>query len=482
MKTILLLACVQLVWVLASLGCQKESGEPASIAGDGALPADAASEPSSDLVSDPADDPQPVSDIAEAVEPERLLFVGCEAPVDLAAAPERRFVIAPYLIHPQPGSVRIQWEALDDGPAYLLWGPEGGLDTCICAPAPVKIPIVSEEIVEEHDGWLYSVTLDGLESGESHQYSLVGASVPVPDPRTLSWAQLRWEDFGVQAFSAPPAAGEPFTMMVYGDNQPIPALQEPVIKAMGLQDGDLVLHTGDIVHNGLSSEYRFLYFLIASPLARAVPHLYTSGNHEGHGEVIPFDSFFPVPGTEPVEIDGAPVSPGPRSGMLELGNARIFVLDSEREMGEGSEQLRWLDHMLERTARDRPDIRWLFASWHRPTHTWAESIMLSSREALHEVMCRWKVDVVWNGHNHCYEHFEQDGVTYIVTGGGGALLTPIDGRPPEPGDNRLVAESSYHLVLADVGHDSIEIQAIRATDLNMIDRFTVLANDRGHLR
>jgi len=73
--------------------------------------------------------------------------------------------------------------------------------------------------------------------------------------------------------------------------------------------GDMVLHTGDIVHNGWFEQYRYHYMMVQTPLFRLVPHLHTSGNHEQEGGAIPFDAYFPVPGGDPVTVFDAEAFP-----------------------------------------------------------------------------------------------------------------------------------------------------------------------------
>ncbi len=416
-------------------------------------------------------------------------FHGCNGPVDLKSVPVRNFIIAPYLILPKTNGITIQWEAMDDGPAYLLWGKKGHLTDCTCAPKPRRIPIDSTDVTTPDDGWLYSVTLTGLQPYTTYDYTLANARVPKANPKNSISRDAEWVAFGMAHFTTAPLPGKPFNLVVYGDNQPFALELKPVIDQIMKTDVDLVLHVGDIVHDGTIEEFRYDYFMAASPFTRNVPHLYIAGNHEGHGLKLPFDSFFPVPNRKPVMVDGEQVSPGPRTGYFDYGNVRFFLLDSERDMGEGSDQLKWLNAMLEETVKKHPEITWIFASWHRPTFTEAGRVFIGPREALHKVMKHWKVDVVWNGHNHLYEHFLQDGVVYIVTGGGGALLNlDVNGGTTYPEDNRIAAEGVYHFVHGTIGKTKAVFQAIRAADSKkgkagtVIDTFTIYAKDRSSLR
>jgi hypothetical protein len=62
--------------------------------------------------------------------------------------------------------------------------------------------------------------------------------------------------------------------------------------------------------------------------------------------------------------------------------------------------------------------------------------------------------VVFAGHVHNYERHEHGGVTYFVTGGGGAHAYPIERAPGDlyP-DNRI----NYHYLLAEVDRGKLKI-------------------------
>lgn len=443
-----------------------------------------------DSGSDRLNDSDGIKDVPNVPPPIKITqFHGCNGPVDLDSVPVRNFIVAPYLILPKTNGITIQWEAMDNGPAYLLWGKKGKITDCTCAPKSKRIQIDSSDVTTPDDGWLYSVTLTGLTVHTKYDYTLAGAKVPKADPMTSLNRKPEWIEFGTAEFTTAPKPGTPFALVVYGDNQPFAIMLKPAIDQIMRVGADLVLHVGDIVHNGMIKEYRYNYFLVASPLMRNVPHLHIAGNHEGHGAKLPFDAFFPVPGREPVTVNGKKVTPPPRTGYFDYGNARFFLLDSERPMGEGSDQLLWLNAMLGKTVKDHPEITWLFASWHRPTFTEGNEAFIEPRKALQKVMKHWKVDVVWNGHDHLYEHFLQDGVVYIVTGGGGALLNGnVNGGTTYPDDNRIAAESVFHIIHGIVGKTETTFQAIRAVDDKhgkagtVIDTFTIHAKDRSALK
>ena len=94
-------------------------------------------------------------------------------------------------------------------------------------------------------------------------------------------------------------------------------------------------------------------------------------------------------------------------------------LDEEEEFEEGS-SYQWVLDAIE----DAQDARWTVAVFHQPVYS-AGDLHGSEPgfdEALGEPFARAGVDLVLNGHDHNYQRGEHDGVTYVVTGGGGAEL------------------------------------------------------------
>jgi hypothetical protein len=62
--------------------------------------------------------------------------------------------------------------------------------------------------------------------------------------------------------------------------------------------------------------------------------------------------------------------------------------------------------------------------------------------------------VVFSGHVHNYEHQEHSGVTYFVTGGGGARPYPIERALDDPLCGKAV---NYHYLLVEVDRGKMSV-------------------------
>jgi hypothetical protein len=70
--------------------------------------------------------------------------------------------------------------------------------------------------------------------------------------------------------------------------------------------------------------------------------------------------------------------------------------------------------------------------------------------------------VVFSGHVHNYERHEHGGVTYFVSGGGGAHAYPIERAAGDPFQSKLV---NYHYLLVEVDEQQLKVTMNRL-DLN----------------
>ncbi len=184
------------------------------------------------------------------------------------------------------------------------------------------------------------------------------------------------------------------------------------------------LFTGDAVDSGSSPTQWMEWFTAAGLLDEDAPLMPTLGNHEGNAALY-FDQF-DLPGNE-------------RWYSFDWGSVHVVCLDSETTLG--GEQGQWLEDDLS-AAEANPAITWKVVFFHQPP--FSSGLGHGSNTKVREAWCplfdRYHVDLVLSGHEHNYERSGPvnftlspsalmpdwtDARCYVVTGGGGAPLSPL---------------------------------------------------------
>jgi hypothetical protein len=136
-----------------------------------------------------------------------------------------------------------------------------------------------------------------------------------------------------------------------------------------------------------------------------------------------------------------------------LGSRVLAVaLDSDASLLPDSEQRRWLEHQL---SIIDPKVQLILLVLHHPPVADEQSTKLAdhnprpNEQSLAEYLTALAAHtrariVVSAGHIHNYERFARDGVTYLVTGGGGAKPYEVDRTPADLYQSRDFP--NYHYV------------------------------------
>lgn len=148
-----------------------------------------------------------------------------------------------------------------------------------------------------------------------------------------------------------------------------------------------------------------------------------------------------------------------------VGNVELFVLNSNRV---SSRQTAWLDRTL---AASR--ARWQIVVFHHPA--WTCGAYRSSAAVVREwvpLFERYGVDLVLSGHDHNYQRFAaRHGVRYLVDGGGGAPLYPLE-PCPSGYPRRVFARAVRGFLYLRARDDLLRVSAV-TRHLRVIDRFAI---------
>jgi hypothetical protein len=333
----------------------------------------------------------------------------------------------PYLQSVTADSVWVVWDTTEPSTGRVEVGPTRKLGA----------------LVEDGSAALHhEVQLTGLEPYTVYHYRVDGGKV----------ASFRT--------AAPPHQTE-FRFVVFGDTRSGHATHRAIVKRIVDAAPDFVIHTGDLVETGRSKSEWDRFFRIEAPLLRSAPFYPTLGNHEDHDPGLPGSHYldiFHLPGNELWYA-------------FDYGHARFLCLKADTfPVGiwfPGQEQLGWLEEQL--AANEAP---WLFVFFHVGLFTSRSEGFLETgmRERLVPLFEQYGVDAVFMGHHHSYERILVNGITYIVTAGGGASLYELN--QPEPGSQQ--AARVHHFVQIDVQGSRLLGQAVDRHG-KVIDRFELSA-------
>jgi len=240
------------------------------------------------------------------------------------------------------------------------------------------------------------------------------------------------------------------TVLVIGDWGAGTTEQEAVAEAMSdvarSNDVGAIVTTGD---NFYSDDAESLMEPFAWAMERNIPFVITWGNHDidNADRITAIDETFDDP---------------PRWTTHRWGNALVVVLDSTQPHSEDQ-----VDFLLETLAGS--DLPTIVVIHHPPFSCGSHG---DDRALQEDLLSHLDDDVflVLSGHEHNYQRFEESGVTYVVTGGGGAALTDLGSCPPGH-PSLAAAESVHHFVALEQG-DGVALSVIDV-DGGPIDEFEV---------
>lgn len=280
----------------------------------------------------------------------------------------------------------------------------------------------------------------GLKAGTTYYYNVTGT----PE--------------GKGSFKTPPAGDQPFDFVVYGDTRTRHDMHRRIMAAL-LKSGtpDFVLHTGDLVENGLDTAQWPVFFGIERELLRQTVFYPSLGNHERNNRQ--FYDFFQI---------GLPYY------SFNWGKSHFIVLNSDiGNAGADSlaketfwaQQKHWLEEDLAKSQA--AEFRFVIA--HHPPITAVSRRQGGNPEmtALIPLFEKYKLTAGFFGHDHNYQHYLKDGIHYVVTGGGGAPLYDVD-KPAE--GITVKAVSTEHFVKIHVEGGVMKVSAI-ALDGSVLDEF-----------
>ena len=236
-----------------------------------------------------------------------------------------------------------------------------------------------------------------------------------------------------------------FSFIVLGDNRSGDDIYKKIVSLAMERKPDFVVNTGDMIATPGDMQAWARFRELSKPIT--VPYFLAVGNHDVHQKVLLSEKTY----KEQVDLPGNELYYS-----FTAGNALFIVLDSsiaDQEKRIIGEQLRWLEDVLEKSNKKHK-----FVFLHDPLYTEKGKGQHAgdcldkypdARNKLEALFVKSRVDAVFAGHEHFYQRKTVDGITHIITGGGGAHLYVKD----EDG-------GFYHFVQVTVDGDKMSAKVV----------------------
>lgn len=301
----------------------------------------------------------------------------------------------PYLNDPTPDAITVVWESPSPTTGVVRYG----------AAAPLTQSVQSSNPARHHEVRLTGLSALVSPGGELRYELEVGGTIYPGRFRTA-----------VQGSA-------PFSFIVYGDNRSSVEQHRVVIDALlpEAADAAFAVNTGDLVSNGEVEADWDAFFPVAAPFLAQVPLYVAIGNHEV--DLARWDvtrRLFVLP------TGGTPPSNSESFYHVVYGNVELIIVnvevDSLYTIGLlAGDQEAWLEQVLQQ-APPGVDHRFLFLHQGPYSSKVGRNGNFWLREWL-DALKTGGIDVIFSGHDHYAERgFTQNGLYYLVHGGGGAPM------------------------------------------------------------
>jgi acid phosphatase type 7 len=238
---------------------------------------------------------------------------------------------------------------------------------------------------------------------------------------------------------------------VYGDSRTNHSIHWTIADLIVNARPEAVFHTGDMVDTGSDQNDWAVFNEITAGIRENTEFWPAIGNHD-NDPVLFFRNF--------------PYLKNNRWYSVERAGVHFAILDSCSSMEPGSPQYDWLETDLKSRGKQNSFTAVVL---HHPVYSSGqhpENPRLV--RDLVPLLEKYRVDVVFSGHDHNYERLYRNNVYYIVTGGGGARLRERARTNPYS----QVFRKTNHFCLISVSRKEMKID-VYDIDSRLIDSFKI---------
>lgn len=348
--------------------------------------------------------------------------------------PNFEWVIQPYQQYPTSSEMTIMWETSRTSTSVVHFGPNKN---------SLTRSVGSQQ--KNPQSLVHKVVLKDLKPETHYVYKVESVD---DKGRRLESSLL--------TFRTAPDTNRSIRFTVVGDTQDQPQINKRIAEHMWNERPDFFMIVGDLVGTGSNKRHWTNdFFGSMRPLLDRVPLIPVIGNHEKDARF--YYDYVSVPAPE-------------YWYRFSYGPAEFFIVDTNRNVAEGSEQYKWLESALASSK-----AKWKFVAHHHPPYSsdeddygnlWeGQSVRGDLRvRTLTKLYEKYGVDVVWTGHIHSYERTwplikgssAEKGPVYIVCGGGGGGLERHGPTRPEF-SNRI--RHGHHYCVVSISGTTFEMSA-----------------------
>jgi len=292
--------------------------------------------------------------------------------------------------------------------------------------------------------FVHRATIPGLETETSYVYRVRSG------PNTTA----------AYSFTTAPRRSSPFVTAWWGDNHAGTITLAKHVTNILAHAPNMICVAGDMVNSGnVISEWHDYWFKPLETLnaAQTTPVIYARGNHDGEHALA--YAYSTLPGNEAWFA-------------FDYGNSRFIFLDSEVPTSTPTDQFSWLQAELGRPETQQAAFR--IVCFHRPPYAdlWNGGGYIGETFARNDwvpLFTQKNVDIVIGGHMHAYQRGANNGVMYIVSGGGGGTL---DTERTANWPFVQVEYSSYHFDIMEVNGPNLSWETYNDKN-QLLDMFTL---------
>jgi hypothetical protein len=258
---------------------------------------------------------------------------------------------------------------------------------------------------------------------------VVQAEQPAPPPAEPAPARTP-----VRPKRLPPRDLPPIDFGAYGDCRSGHDVHQAICDSLLAMKPKFVAISGDLVDWGNDESDWEIFRDVTKDLRAKTEYLPAPGNHDVSLEKK-FEKEFKL---EKPYYD------------RRLGDFHLFLLDSNDEFRDAP-QIEW----LEKTAR-ASDAKHKFAVFHHSPFAiegYGEFLTRAVRDRIHKRLVDLRFCAAFCGHHHHFYTTKRDGLRYVVTAGGGAVLYELDPQKAIAGD---LFRKFHHFVGCVAGEKGIQ--------------------------